>query len=311
MIGVDETRKISMVQRQFSRAMGLHVSDQHLYLADLYQLWRFDNVLKPGEVYQQNFDRLFIPRKGHTTGDLDIHDIGVGEDGEPIFVNSLYSCIATLSNTANFKPLWKPSFISKLAAEDRCHLNGLAMRDHRPTYVTAVSKSDSVEGWRHRRRDGGILIDVESNEIVVEGLSMPHSPRLHNGELWVLNSGTGWLGKVDTKAGVFEPVTFCPGFLRGLSFYGKFAVVGTSLPRNLGFVGLDLDENLKQRDAEPRCSLFIINIETGDIVHWINFESHVTELYDVAFLPGVKRAMHFGFQTNEIRQLITMEGNLS
>ena len=309
--GVDENRKLSMVQRQFTRAMGLHVSDQQLYLADLYQLWRFDNLLKPGERYEKSFDRLFVPRLGRTTGDLDVHDIGIDEGRAPIFVNSLYSCLATVSDTANFKPLWKPPFISKLAAEDRCHLNGLAMDGNKPAYVTAVSKSDSVEGWRHRKRDGGILMDVESGEIVVDGLSMPHSPRLHEGELWLLNSGTGWFGKADLKTGAFEPVTFCPGFLRGLSLHGKYAIVGTSLPRNVGFGGLDLDDNLKERDTDPRCSILIINIETGDIVHWLNFESHITELYDAAFLPNVKRPMHFGFQTNEIRQLITIENGLS
>ena len=308
--GVDDAGALSLVQRQFTRAMGLNVGEDHLYLADLYQLWRFDNILKPGETYQNQFDRLYVPRFGHTTGDIDIHDIGVGRDGAPVFVNSLYSCLAAPSETASFKPLWKPAFISKLAAEDRCHLNGLAMADGAPAYVTAVSATDSVEGWRDHKRDGGVVIDVESNEIVMGGLSMPHSPRLHKGALWLLNSGTGWLCKVDINQGVFEPVTFCPGFLRGLNFLGDHAIVGVSLPRKLGFVGLDLEDNLKTRSAHPRCAVFIININSGDIVHWLTFESHITELYDVAFLPGARRAIHLGFQTNEIRQLITMESNL-
>ena len=305
--GVDEKGALSLVQRQFTRAMGLNASADHLYLADLYQLWRFDNVLKEGEVYQNAFDRLYVPRLGRTTGDIDIHDIGVGADGAPVFVNSLYSCLATTSDTASFKPLWKPPFISKLAAEDRCHLNGLAMENGAPAYVTAVAKSDSVEGWRDHKRNGGVVLDVRTDEIVADGLSMPQSPRLHNGALWLLNSGTGWLGKIDRDRGAFEPVAFCPGFLRGLDFYGDYAIVGVSLPRKLGFVGLDLEENLKARDAHPRCAVFILNINSGDIVHWLTFESHITELYDAAFLPGARRPMHLGFQTNEIRQLITME----
>ena len=307
--GVDETGALSLMQRQFTRAMGLNVSEKRLYLADLYQFWRFDNVLEKDEVYQNKFDRLYVPRLGYTTGDIDIHDIGVGRDGEPIFVNSLYSCLATTSETASFKPLWKPSFISKLAAEDRCHLNGLAMANGAPAYVTAVARADSVEGWRDHKHAGGVLVDVASGEIVMDGLSMPHSPRLHQGDLWLLNSGTGWLGKVDTRKGAFEPVAFCPGFLRGLDFHGDYAIVGVSLPRKLGFIGLDLEENLKARDAHPRCAVFIININSGDIVHWLTFESHITELYDVAFLPGARRAMHLGFQTNEIRQMITMESD--
>lgn len=307
LVGLDENNRLSMIQRSFTRAMGLHASDQRLYVADLYQLWQFDNVLGENALYQNTFDRLFVPRVGYTTGDIDIHDINVDRSGRPIFVNSLYSCLATTSDAASFKPLWQPPFISKLAAEDRCHLNGLAMDRGKPAYVTAISKSDSVEGWRHRKRDGGIIIDVNTNEIVLDQLSMPHSPRLHDGKLWVLNSGTGWLGYVDFENNAFEPITFCPGFLRGLSLHGKYAIVGTSLPRNVGFGDLDLDENLKAKDTDPRCSILIINIETGDIVHWLTFESHITELYDVAWLPGIKRPMHLGFQSNEIRQLITME----
>lgn len=310
LVGVDERRQLSMVQRAFTRAMGLNAGDQRLYVADLYQLWRFDNILQPGELYNGSFDRLYVPRVGRTTGDLDIHDIGIGRDGEPHFVNSLYSCLATISDTASFRPLWKPPFISKLAAEDRCHLNGVAMQDGEPRFVTAVSRSDAVEGWRDRKRDGGILIDVVSGEVVLSGLSMPHSPRVRDGKVWLLNSGTGWLGHVTPGSGTFEKVTFCPGFLRGLDFHGRFAIVGTSLPRNIGFIGLELDDNLKARDSEPRCAVLIINVETGDIVHWLTFESHITELYDVAFLPGVRRPMHLGFQTNEIRQLITVEGGL-
>jgi uncharacterized protein (TIGR03032 family) len=310
LVGVDKNRKLSMVQRAFTRAMGLNASDQHLYIADLYQLWRFDNVLSRGEIYNGEFDRLYVPRLGYTTGDLDIHDIGIGADGEPIFVNSLYSCLATTSDVASFLPLWKPRFISKLAAEDRCHLNGLAMKAAEPAYVTAVSQSDAVEGWRDRKQDGGILIDVLTGEIVTRNLSMPHSPRIRDDKVWLLNSGAGWLGYVDPAVGKFEPVTFCPGFLRGLDFHGRYAIVGTSLPRNIGFVGLELDTNLKARDTEPRCAALIVNVETGDVIHWLTFESHITELYDVAFIPGVRHPMHLGFQTNEIRQYISMESRL-
>lgn len=310
LVGVDEKNLLSMVQRQFTRAMGLYADDQSLCVADLFQLWWFNNVLEENQSYQKSFDRLYVPRLGFTTGDIDVHDIGVNKSGEPVFVNTLYSCIATVSVNASFRPIWKPPFISKLAPEDRCHLNGLAMDDGAPVFATAVSQSDSVEGWRDHKRDGGVIIDIASGEIAAAGLSMPHSPRLHDGALWVLNSGSGWLGVVDPAKGTFEPVTFCPGFLRGLSFYRHYAMVSVSLPRNIGFVGLELDQNLKDRQASPRCAVLIIDTRSGDILHWVTFESHITELYDVAFLPGVQRPMHLGFQTDEIRQLITVEGDL-
>jgi uncharacterized protein (TIGR03032 family) len=279
---------------------------QTMWLSSLYQLWRFENALAPGTT-QDGFDRVFVPRLGYTTGDIDTHDIGVNARGEVVFINTLYSCIATVSERASFKPLWRPPFVTKLAAEDRCHLNGLAMDQGRARFVTVISQTDATDSWRDRRHDGGCVIDVASNEIVVSGLSMPHSPRVYRGRLWLHNSGTGEFGYVDLDAGRFEPVAFCPGYLRGLTFHGDFAVVGLSKPRERSFSGLALDDNLAKRDAEPRCGLMVIDLRTGDIVHYMRFEGLVSELYDVVVLPGVRRPNAIGFQTDEIRRAITFE----
>ena len=231
LVGVDEHRRVSFHERFLARAMGLWADPQRLVVATLFQVWRFENVLGPG-YNSPGADRHYVPRVAHTTGDIDIHDIGVMADGRIVFVNTLYSCLATLSPTHSFRPFWKPPFISKLAAEDRCHLNGLAMRDGAPAFVTATSKSDVVNGWRDRRAEGGCIIDVTSNAIITEKLSMPHSPRWFDGKLWVLNSGTGHLGTVDVTSGAFAPHVFCPGFLRGLAFHNGHAFVGLSLPRD-------------------------------------------------------------------------------
>jgi uncharacterized protein (TIGR03032 family) len=213
--------------------------------------------------------------------------------------------LATVSETHSFVPVWQPPFISKLAAEDRCHLNGLAMREGQPRYVTAVSQSDVTDGWRDKRRDGGCVIDVGSNQVIVTGLSMPHSPRLYRDKLWLLNSGTGEFGVVDVNRGEFESVAFCPGYLRGLAFSGDFAIVGLSKPReNKTFSGLALDERLQSKQAEPRCGLLVIDLRSGDIVHWLRIEGIVTELYDVAVLPGMRRPMAIGFKTDEIRRIV-------
>ncbi|WP_239651693.1 TIGR03032 family protein [Neosynechococcus sphagnicola] len=287
--------------------MGLWADGSQLYLSTLYQLWRFDNALEPGQLYQ-GYDRLYVPRLSYVTGDLDIHDlVRVSIEGTPqlLFINTLFSCLATVSETHSFVPLWQPPFITRLAAEDRCHLNGLAVVAGQPRYVTAVSRSDVADGWRDRRQDGGCVIDIASNEIILSGLSMPHSPRWHQERLWLLNSGTGFLGYVDLKQGQFEPVTFCPGYLRGCALYGNFAVVGLSKPRhNKTFSGLALDDALQQRDAEPRCGLGVIDLRTGDLVHWVRLEGVVEELYDVVVLPQVRQPMAIGFRTDEVRRII-------
>jgi uncharacterized protein (TIGR03032 family) len=275
-------------------------------LNSLYQLWRFENVLEPGQTHN-GYDRLYVPQISYVTGDLDGHDLALSDTQQVVFVNTLFSCLATVSDRNSFIPLWQPSFISKLAAEDRCHLNGLAMRDGQPRYVTAVSTSDVADGWRDRRKDGGCAIDVESNEIIVTGLSMPHSPRWYKDKLWLLNSGTGEFGYVDSLRGTFEPVTFCPGYLRGLAFCGDFAVVGLSKPRhNKTFSGLALDEQLQAKNVEPRCGLLVIDLRTGDIVHWLRIQGIVEELYDVAVLAGARCPMAIGLKSDEICRVITI-----
>jgi len=260
-LGLKSNGELSVFERTFNRCMGLCATGNGLYMSSLYQVWRFENVFTAGQL-QDDYDRLYLPQLGNTTGDIDIHDMAVDAEGKLIFVNTLFGCLATLSETHSFKPLWRPPFISKLAAEDRCHLNGLAMKDGRVAYVTAVSESDVADGWREHRADGGIVIDAGSNENVLRGLSMPHSPRWHQGKLWLLNSGTGDFGYVDMEAARFVTVAFCPGYMRGLSFHGDYALVGLSRPRhNKTFSGLPLDECLKERNAEPRCGIQLIALQ--------------------------------------------------
>jgi uncharacterized protein (TIGR03032 family) len=303
-----ETNTLSGYWRVFDRAMGLYCRPERLYLSSKYQLWQLENVLESGKLYQ-GYDKLYIPRIGHTTGDIDIHDIAVDRNNRIIFISTLFNCIATLSDRHSCKPLWKPPFISQYINEDRCHLNGLAMVDGEAKYVTASSKSDVVDGWRDRRKNGGIVIDITSNNIIVTGLSMPHSPRWYRDKLWLLNSGRGELGYVDLESGKFEAVAFCPGYVRGLAFWENWAIVGLSKPRggDNTFSGLELDDLLVAKDAEPRCGMMVIDLNTGAIVHWLRFEGIITELYDVQVMPGVKKPMALGFQTDEIAQLITLE----
>jgi uncharacterized protein (TIGR03032 family) len=306
-IGLQPSGQLSVFERTFERCMGLYANGSALYLSTLYQLWRFENALQPGQVHN-GYDAVYVPQVGYITGDLDVHDVAVAERGSSVvFVNTLFSCLATISETHSFVPVWQPPFISKLAAEDRCHLNGLAMREGQPAYVTAVSQSDIAEGWREKRHDGGCVVDVESNEVIVSGLSMPHSPRWYQDKLWLLNSGTGEFGYVDIKRGTFEPIAFCPGYLRGLAFCGDFAIVGLSKPRdNKTFNGLALNERLQSKEAQPRCGLMVIDLRSGDIVHSLRIEGVVAELYDIQILSGVQCPMAIGLKTDEIRRVISM-----
>jgi uncharacterized protein (TIGR03032 family) len=313
MIGRRPDGSVRAHERLIEQCQGLWTDGSSLWTSGLYALWRFENDLEPGTVRPDGVDRVFVPREGRITGQIDVHDIGVGDLGQfsgpdgvgPIFVCTAFNCLATPDDHASFRPLWRPPFISRMVAEDRCHLNGLAMDGDRVAYVSAVSRSDVADGWRERRRDGGVVVDVASGEPVATGLSMPHSPRVYDGRLWVLNSGQGELSTIDPRDGTVTAVAFCPGYARGLAFVGRFAVVGLSRPRrNQTFEGLALDDRLAAKDAVPRAGLLVIDIDTGRTVEWLRFEHTVDELYDVAVLPGVKPPEVIGFRGDDIKKTI-------
>jgi uncharacterized protein (TIGR03032 family) len=307
LLGVKRNGTLSVLQRLFERAMGLAASPERLMLATRWQLWELQNVLAPGEL-EGEYDRYYRPQLAWTTGDLDIHDVAFGPDGRPVFVNSLFSCLATSDPRHSFRALWRPPFVSKLAPEDRCHLNGMAVEGGRPRYVTAVSRSDVPGGWRGLREKGGVVLDVESGEVVASGLSMPHSPRLHEGRLWLLNSGTGELGTVDLASGRFEPVCFYPGYLRGLAFHAGFAVLGSSRCREeRTFSGLPLDERLAQHGVEATSGLAVVDLKSGSIPHWVEIGGAVREMYDVQFLPGVRCPGALGVRSKEVWATVNHE----
>ncbi len=309
LVGLLPDGRVSFHQQNYTRAMGVHASPQRLYLGALFQIWRLENVLAPHERANRHFDRLYVPRNAQTTGDVDVHELAVDKAGRVIFINSKFSCIATMSLTHGFKPLWKPPFISRLAGEDRCHLNGLAMVEGAPAYATAVSRSDVAGGWRDRRHEGGVLIDVRSDRIVTDQLSMPHSPRVAANGVWLLDSGRGMLARVDPANGRREDLAFCPGFLRGLSLHGGFAVVTVSLPRDGAFEGLALQEELKKRDGEPWCGVLIVDLRTGDLVEWIRLKGGIKELFDVGVIAETTCPMALGVNSPEIQSLISFDSD--
>jgi uncharacterized protein (TIGR03032 family) len=310
LVGVQAGGAVSFNQQNYVRAMGLCSDGDRLFIGSLFQIWRLENMLRPGEKGNGQFDRVFIPREAHTTGDIDIHEMGVDRTGRLIFVNTKYSCLATIDPKHSFKPLWKPDFISKLVGEDRCHLNGLAMSDGVPRYVSAVSQTDTLAGWRARRVSGGVVIDVATNKVITDQLSMPHSPRLVDGKLYVLDSGRGQIVRIDPDTGAKEDVAFCPGFLRGMTIHNDHAIVTASQPRDGTFKDLPLQGEISKRDGEAWCGVFIVNLRHGEIVEWIKLDGAVSELFDVAVIPGAACPMSLGPNTLEIENTISFESEL-
>jgi uncharacterized protein (TIGR03032 family) len=218
------------------------------------------------------------------TGDIHVHEMAwAGE--ELWFVNTLFSCLCTLDDRHSFVPRWRPPFITALAAEDRCHLNGLALADGRPKYVTAMAETDTPQGWRPNKATSGCLIDVAEGRVVARGFAMPHSPRVHQGRVWLLDSGTGRLVTLAPATGEVRPVSEQPGYTRGLAFYGAYAFVGLSKIRETStFGGVPIAE----RRESLRCGVGVVDLTTGRNVGHLEFKSGVDEIFDVQVLPGVR-----------------------
>ena len=231
-------------------------------------------------------DACFLPRHTHVTGQIAVHELAwVGD--ELWVVNTRFSCLCTLDPRYSFVPRWRPPFVGALAPEDRCHLNGLGLRDGRPRYVTALGATDDSAGWRENKARGGVLVDVPSGEVIARGLSMPHSPRWHDGRRWVLESGAGTLAVVDPGTGQPEPVALLPGFTRGLDFYGPFAFVGLSQVRESAlFSGIPITDRLAPDERE--CGVWVVDTRTGQTVAFLRFEAGVQEVFAVQVLAGIR-----------------------
>lgn len=297
--------------RAFNKPMGMAVGQGRLAIGTAVDVWEFRNVPAvtakldpPGK-----HDACYLPRSSHVTGDIQIHEMAyvkVESRGSRVegqappapriphpasselwFVNTRFSCLATHDPDHSFAPVWRPKFISQLTPDDRCHLNGLGLKDGRPTWVTALGETDTGGGWRENKKSGGILMDIESNEIIARGLSMPHSPRWHNGQLWLLESGTGSIGTVDLNSGRYEPVVQLDGFTRGMEMVGNLAFVGLSQVRETAvFSGIQITERLKE--TERTCGVWVVDIQRGQVVAFLKFEEAVQEVFAVALLPGIR-----------------------
>ncbi|MDG2383171.1 MAG: TIGR03032 family protein [Pirellulaceae bacterium] len=304
-VGLQPDGRLSITERTFDRATGLCVRHDGvrltLWMASLYQIWRFENVLKEGRDHA-GFDALFVPQVGFTTGNLDVQALDTDVAGRILFVSRLFSCLATTTESHNFTPLWKPSFISKYAAEDRCHLSGMTTAEGRPIFVTAAAASDTARGWHDQRVNGGIVINCQNDETVASGLSLPCAPRLYRNTLWLLNAGSADFGRVSLETGTFENLTHCPGLLRGLSFFEDFAIVTTSQPNDSSTL-----VDMPVETQSGKCQLSIIDLRTFEIVHWLRFEGLINELHDVVALPRITRPMALGFESSEIQRTLSID----
>lgn len=289
---------LSLLVRTFDRPMGIAADARRIALGTRNQIWMLRNAPDIGSRVEPagRHDACYLPRSAHVTGDIGIHELAWARD-ELWMVSTRFSCLATLDDDYSFVPKWRPPFITALAAEDRCHLNGLAIRNGRPAYVTALGESDSAGGWRPGKAAGGVIVEVGSGETVTRGLSMPHSPRWHEGGLWVLESGTGRVVRVEPATERRHTVVELPGFARGWTLAGRYAFVGLSKIRpTSAMTGVPIAD----RRQELKCGVAIVDLRRGACIGMLEFQSAVEEIFDVQLLAGLRFPEIIGFQKEAI-----------
>ena len=285
LISSHENRLVQL-PRTFQKPMGIASSGDKLAIATRDEVVVFINAKRMATNYPRHpetYDALYLPRATYFTGEVDIHDLH-WVDGTLWAVNTRFSCLATIDHQYSFTPRWKPFFIGKMTPDDQCHLNGVAFENNQPKYVTAIGKTDTGGGWRASKAKGGILMDVPENCIVAEGLQMPHSPRLFNGQLYVLESASGELVKIDPADGKKEIVIRLNGFVRGMDQYGDFLFIGLSQLRKTSTF-----QDLPIASQSIFCGVIVLHLPTSKVAGFLKYENSVDEIYDVRVLPGMRR----------------------
>jgi uncharacterized protein (TIGR03032 family) len=291
--------ELTLSYHNFERAMGLAVTPDGIAVGARAQIWFLHAApdLAARVEPAGRYDACFLTRCSHFTGEIQAHELawassdplsrggrGQGE-GELWLVNTAFGCLCTLDGRHSFVPRWRPPFLTALAADDRCHLNGLAVADGVPKYVTALAETDAPQGWRADKVQSGCLIDVASGQTVARGFAMPHSPRVHRGRVWMLHSGAGQLVLVDPASGKAQTVAELPGYTRGLALYDRFAFVGLSKIRETAtFGGMPIAE----RRPELKCGVGVVDLGTGRLAAHLEFVTGVEEIFDVQVLPGAR-----------------------
>lgn len=311
--------RCSLLLRAFNHPMGMAINRDRMALVCNNQVLHLVNQtdLIDQEGKRPEYDAFYVPRRMHVTGDIAGHEAawGVNPDvddsdasGDDLFrslwvVNTRFSCLATLDQQFSFVPRWKPEFVTRLAPEDRCHLNGVAMVDGRPRYVTMLARSDTAQGWRDHKTDGGSILDVTSGEVIARDMAMPHSPRVYRDRIWVLESGRAELQYVDPETGRRQTVVQLPGYARGLAFHDRFAFVGLSKAREKRmFGGLPIEEH----KTELQCGIQVVDLDAGKVVAFIQFEAGCEELFDVQILANSRRANIIGFTKDTVNGIFVL-----
>jgi uncharacterized protein (TIGR03032 family) len=228
---------------------------------------------------------LMPARSRFFPGSLYLHDLAWV--GGRLMANAVgHNLVVSLDDDGRWTSRWWPRSIERNGRPRTDHnylqLNSIAAgRDLAHSFFTASAASPSSRRPGHRNFpvDGrGVVLSGASREPVAFGLTRPHSARLHEGRVFLDNSGYGELGLIEASR--FVAVARLPGWTRGLCFKDHVAFVGTSqvLPRFSHYApGIRADE--------ARCGVYAVDAKTGktlESVYW----PRGNQVFAVDWLPA-------------------------
>lgn len=307
-IGSLDGIELNQTPISFKKPMGIAVEESKMAIASLDEVTFFsnnENITETINLNERQFDTVYIQRAVYNTSSIDVHDIHFG-DGVLWGVNTLFSCLTTFDINYNFRPKWKPDFIDALAPEDRCHLNGMAFDGTMPKYVTALSATNTKDGWRENKMGSGVLLEVPSSRKILEGLAMPHSPRIIDGELYVLESGKGTLLKVNPEECTSEVVYDFGCFVRGMSNHNGILFIAKSQIRSTSKDFNDLDVKENSRTA----GVIVFDLNKKEVLGQIDYITTVEEIYDVQVIENYLKPVVLTNKSEKYKQVITFPGGV-
>lgn len=289
-ISLNENGQIVQLPRTFQKAMGIAVHEDKMAVAtkdDLIILAHSEPLAAKYPKQPGVYTGIYMPRARYYTGRVDLHDLDWGSEGLWA-VNTSFSCLCLIDENYSFTPKWKPHFVTALEHDDFCHLNGMAMEDGKPRYVTALGTTTTRRGWKPNITSGGVLMDVPSNEVILKDLGMPHSPRVYNDKLYTLLSATGELVCIDPQNGSYEVVCRVGSFIRGLAHCGDFVFIARSKLRKSSTTFEKL-KDLPIGQNSDNAGISVIHLPSGRVVAEFNYQNSVEEIYDIQVLAHKRR----------------------
>jgi uncharacterized protein (TIGR03032 family) len=229
-----------------------------------------------GEIATYDVDGLL--RLERINGVGDVHDV-VLENESLLLVSTANDSVVRLKSGAGYRPSMEVVYSTGHDC-DFTHVNCI-WRDGNRFVATAFTTSNNWS-WRTNlrkgKRDDGLLFDLATGEVLVDGLSRPHSPRRWKDQWVIATAGDNSVVVVSENND--RKKIEVGGFTRGLFIVNDLAFVATSpLRRSLNTIELQ-----DMATESSSCQVVVVDLRTEKVVD--AFDVPFAGVYDITVFPA-------------------------